>query len=346
MLLTGFAGYINPATSAWLTNAGLLFPVFLSVNIAFLVFWLLFKPLWALLPFAGMLICYVPIRTYCPFNVPSAPPEGSLKVLSYNVWNFGKEKNSDSTYVTIRYIADSGADIVCLQEASTPTDVLDQLDSLVYPLYQYHDTLKSGDAAGIAVLSRYPIRGKECIPYASKGNMSGAFQIDIDGRDVLVINNHLECTGISLEERQKFKEMVKGEIAQHDARQESKRLIDQLGESAKIRAAQARAVASYIRKHAYQSVICTGDFNDSPLSYAHRVIADELTDCYIASANGPGISYHVSGFFVRIDNVLCSDDWTPYACKVDNSIKASDHYPIVCWLKRQGKTQENAAKKR
>ena len=55
----------------------------------------------------------------------------------------------------------------------------------------------------------------------------------------------------------------------------------------------------------------------------------------MASANGPGISYHLSGFFVRIDNILCSDDWKPYACKVDNSIQSSDHYPIVCWLKKQ-----------
>jgi UDP-2,3-diacylglucosamine pyrophosphatase LpxH len=60
----------------------------------------------------------------------------------------------------------------------------------------------------------------------------------------------------------------------------------------------------------------------------------ELTDCYVATANGPGISYHYNAFYVRIDNIMCSDHWKPYECKVDNSISASDHYPIVCKLQR------------
>ena len=168
------------------------------------------------------------------------------------------------------------------------------------------------------------------------GNLSGAFLLDIDGDDVVVICNHLETTGLTLEERENFKDMLKGNLESHTVKTESKRLIDQLGESARTRAPQAQAVARYIRKHAYQSVICMGDFNDSPLSYAHHTIDKELTDCYVASGNGPGISYHLSGFYVRIDNIFCSDDWEPYGCTVDRSVKASDHYPIMGWLKKKG----------
>jgi len=73
------------------------------------------------------------------------------------------------------------------------------------------------------------------------------------------------------------------------------------------------------------------------VSYVHRTIAKDLTDCYVATGNGPGISYHLNGFFVRIDNILCTDDFTPYRCHVDRSIKASDHYPIACWLKMSNK---------
>lgn len=342
MLATGLAGYVNPAVSPWLTNAGLVFPIFLVVNLVFLLFWLMVKPLWALIPFLGMVICFKPIRNYMPLNVPAEAPADAIKVLSYNVWGFGTAKNSDSVYAVVRYIADTNADIVCLQEVSASTEVQEQLDSLVYPKYAYRDTLKNGAGGGVNIYSHYPIRSKEKIPYDSETNMSGAFVLDVNGEDVLVINNHLECTGLSLEERQKFKEMVKGEMGRHDARVESKRLIDQLGESAKARAIQARAVASYIRMHAYQSIICMGDFNDGPLSYAHRVINNELTDCYIATGNGPGISYHLSGFYVRIDNVLCSDDWEPYDFHVDSHIGASDHYPMVGWLKK--KTTKTSSK--
>ncbi len=335
MLATGYSGYINPAVSPWIANAGLTFPIFLGLNFAFLVFWLFFKPLYAILPFVGMLICYSPIRTYFPINIPHALPEGTIKVMSYNVWGYGTEKNADETNPIVRYIANSDADIICLQESNAGSGIQAQIDSIIYTRYQYHDSLQVPNKGQLTIISRYPIKNKEVIDFESTGNISGAFELDINGKGILVINNHLETTGLSPEDRQNFKEIIKGNLSEGSVTNESHRLIDQLGESAKTRAPQARAVAQYIRKHAYQSIICVGDFNDSPLSYAHHTIGKELTDCYTATGNGPGISYHLSGFFVRIDNIFCSKHWQPYACKVDNSISASDHYPIIGWLKQE-----------
>ena len=114
-------------------------------------------------------------------------------------------------------------------------------------------------------------------------------------------------------------------------------LVVKLGEATRKRALQAEAVADYIRQHRDMSIILCGDFNDGPISYTHRTIAKGLTDCYVASGNGPGISYHHAGFFVRIDNMMCSDDWEPYECKIDRKISSSDHYPIVCYLKKRDK---------
>ena len=87
-------------------------------------------------------------------------------------------------------------------------------------------------------------------------------------------------------------------------------------------------------------MILCGDFNDSPISYAHRTLDKVLTDCYVATGNGPGISYHHNAIFVRIDNIMCSSHWTPYGCKVDRSARHSDHYPIYCWLKRKTAADE------
>ena len=128
--------------------------------------------------------------------------------------------------------------------------------------------------------------------------------------------------------------MLKGDMEDEERKQETRRLWSILGEASAKRAPQVDAVADYVAKHKGQSIILAGDFNESPISYAHRRLASELTDCYIASANGPGISYHYNCFYVRIDNIMCSEHWTPYECRVDNTIKASDHYPIVCKLSR------------
>lgn len=339
LLLVGFSDRLNPERFPSLSNVGLLFPVFLVVNFGFLVFWLLFKPRYALIPFVGFLICYVPVRTYIPLNMTTEAPKGAIKVLSYNTWAYAQgDKAEDGINPIVKYIKEQDADIVCLQETCCGWNVLNQIDSILNSIYAYRDTTfhpSGGNAVGI--FSKYPILSKERIPYPSAGNLSEAYQLKIGNEKVLLINNHLETTGLTLEERAHFKALIKGKLETDNAEQTSKTLVVKLGESAQKRAVQAEAVARYIRQHRGMSTILCGDFNDGPISYAHHTIAKELNDCYVASGNGPGISYHHAGFFVRIDNIMCSDDWKPYECKIDSKIKDSDHYPIICYLKKRAK---------
>ena len=336
MFLVGYSDYLNPTSHPMLSNLGLLFPVFLVINLGFLFFWLLFKLRYALIPFLGFVLCYVPVRKYIPLNISREAPKGSIKVLSYNVWNYGSDETEDGEVnPIIDYIKKQDADIVCLQEAMPNSDSkVTQIDSILKPMYPYYDMIShpsGGDC--LVVFSKYPIRSKEQIKYESRGNLSVAYRLEINEREVLLINNHLETTGLSLEERAQFKKMLKGKLKTDTAEQTSKTLVAKLGEATKKRAPEARAVAAYVKKHRGMSIILCGDFNDGPISYAHRIIADKLIDCYVESGNGPGISYHRSGFFVRIDNIMCSKDWIPYECKVDDKISNSDHYPIICWLK-------------
>lgn len=60
MLLVGYSGHINPADHPLLANAGLVFPAFIAINAAFLVFWVIFKFKGIVIPFAGYLLCYSP----------------------------------------------------------------------------------------------------------------------------------------------------------------------------------------------------------------------------------------------------------------------------------------------
>ena len=118
---------------------GLMFPVFLAVNVLFVLFWLVFKWKWALLPLVGMALCAHSVRAYFPINVPGEPPVGSIKVLSYNVEAFGKDKAGNwEENPIIKYLLGSGADVICLQEAMKL--VVDQaLDSIsvIYPYHHY-----------------------------------------------------------------------------------------------------------------------------------------------------------------------------------------------------------------
>ena len=55
---------------------------------------------YALLPAIGFLICIPQIRTYIPFNSTTKTiPEGSIKILSYNVMSFNNLEKKDGENV-------------------------------------------------------------------------------------------------------------------------------------------------------------------------------------------------------------------------------------------------------
>lgn len=339
MWLVGFSDCVNPVAHPTLSSLGLFFPILLLANLAFLVFWVFFKWRMVAIPFIGFLAAYVPLHTYIPINVRQEPPAGAIKVLSYNVEGYGGyvEGTTNAADGIFDYIRQSQADIVCVQEAANISNRGHQrLDSLY--AHSYHQQVGEKNMSALAIFTRYPIVRTERIGYASEGNGSVAIYLKIKGDTVVVVNNHLESTHLSHDERKRYKEMLKGEMETDTARAESRRLLGRLAESTRIRGPQADSVHAYVEgvQGRYPIIVC-GDFNDSPISYAHRTIAKGLNDCYVSSGRGLGVSFNQKGFFVRIDNIMCSDDWQPYDCHVDNSVEYSDHYPIVSWLRKREK---------
>ena len=169
--------------------------------------------------------------------------------------------------------------------------------------------------------------------------MSVDFLVDVGGQKVCIINNHLQSYGISEKEREDFHHILQGDVEADTARIETLQLIEKLSKGTTRRAAQVRMVAARIQQRLKEGlpVIACGDLNDTPISYTHRTLSKGLTDCYIASGNGPGRSFNRNGIYTRIDHILCSDFFKPYGAKVDNSIHTSDHYPIFCWLEMRPK---------
>lgn len=342
MLLVGYSFRVSPEHHSLIAGAGLFFPVFLVLNFGFLVFWLFFHWRGALIPILGYVAAYFPVRAYIPFNYPSEPPEGSIKVVSYNVFNFAAP---DAGYgrdnQIIDYLCNSGADIICLQEASAKGIGEAEADSVMKTVYPYSDvSTRQGDHDCLRLYSKFPVLSKERVDYESDTNLSMAYVLDIHGDSVLVVNNHFESNKLNPADKAGFRDMVKGHMDNGLMRAESKLLFGKLAAAARIRAPQVQAVAEYVdraRREKGMSAIVCGDFNDTPVSYAYYTLSRRLTDCYAASGNGPGFSYHRSGMYVRIDHIFCTEEWRPYAAETDGKIAVSDHYPVMCWLKKQYK---------
>jgi endonuclease/exonuclease/phosphatase family metal-dependent hydrolase len=252
-----------------------------------------------------------------------------------------KEHSKDSPNKIIRYIAESDADIVCLQEymVSSRPDLMTSEDiAKALPMYPYIAEVffSSPDnnryKYGLAVLSKFPVTKSRRINFPSVYNGSSMHEINIHGKKIVLVNNHLESFKLTMEDRSKYSDMITHvRLESFDELRGS--IQKKLGQAFRIRANQAELIAGEIRKaNGYYTIVC-GDFNDTPISYARHTIQGSLSDAYVKSGFGMGVSYNQNFFLFRIDHILYSPGMEAYNCKVDTRINLSDHYPVYCYLK-------------
>ena len=336
MLLVGYSDRLNPADHPLLSTMGMAFPFFLLVNIAFLFFWLIFKWRMIWISVLGLVCAYVPINIYMPLNSRQDIPEGALKLVSYNVCAYGGNYKYEQGFETVlKYFVEQEPDIICVQE-----DV-DTWRRYVFREYEkhwaYNDTIvicnsvESFNTLGIH--TRFPIIKRERIEYASLANGSAAWWLKVGKDTLVVVNNHFEGCHLNNDDRAQYRQIIKGELPSDSARAESKLLLIKLAEANAKRSNQVRAVLRYVEEHSQYPIIVCGDFNDTPISYSRHALAEQLTDCFRETGRGIGLSYNQKAFSFRIDHIFCSKQLQPYNCKVDDEMDASDHYPILCWLK-------------
>lgn len=341
MVLCAFSSYISPYTFPVLSCAGLAFPIFLLLNFLFFAFWLFFNRRYALLPLVVMFVCIGQIRAFLPVNISMKQvPDDAIKILSYNVMFYDSHQphTEESPNEIVRYIQNSNADIVCLQEASFNNSNSKKFLSekvfrkalSTYPYFSFHKEKGSGWVC----LSRFPILSTRSIPYESVGNGTVAYELKVGNDTLLLVNNHLESNKLSIDDRAAYRDMII-DPKEDKVKTTSKMLIGKVADAVSIRASQADSVAKFIQDSKHKYVVVCGDFNDSSLSYAHRVIGKGLNDAFVDTGNGLGVSYNRYGFYFRIDHIMASENLDLFNCTVDNSIKTSDHYPIWCYIKKK-----------
>lgn len=345
MCIFGYSYLVDPTVMRLTAPMGLVYPFFMVINLLFMFFWLMVKKSGALTSFVGFLICFYPTRLYIGINPPSsANTEECMKVMSMNVLGFQGQPETPLSHDNnplIQYLIDADCDILCLQESFENNISEEQLTEF-RKVYPYHREDHNGDkSVRLGLFTKYPILDAEIIEYESVANLSMAYRILLDKDTVLVINNHLETNKFSQDEKEQFRSMMKGKMNKHEAREESLSVLGKLMHASMKRAPQARAVAKYVEEHSGMPIILCGDFNENPISFTHHVIAKNLTDCFVSVGHGLGWTYCRNGMRVRIDNIMCSEHFTPATCSVDNSISYSDHYPITCTLKNSAPKGEN-----
>lgn len=109
LILTAYSPYLHPKIHPLASCLGLTFPIFLAINICFVIFWLIINYRYTVLTIVGLLVCYQQIQTYIPINfTDKSIPENSIKLLSYNVMGFNNLEKKDEKNPILSYLSESG----------------------------------------------------------------------------------------------------------------------------------------------------------------------------------------------------------------------------------------------
>lgn len=331
MIFCAYSIFYTPRFHPNISFFGMIFPAFALLNFAFVVFWLIVKRRFVFIPVMGLMTCGWALRTFFPINFARSQSGANLKVVTYNIMNMlDVPKNAlPEDNPIVRYLIDSDADIICLQEAHHIGD--EQNMRLLHETYPYIENVISASNF-MAILSKHPILETVNLYDSTVENRTFAFKVKFEEDTLLVINNHFESFRLNDEDKAEYVDMI--EHPQETAENRSFiPLMKKVVAATAKRAPQADYLDAYVRDCNEKNIILCGDFNDTPLSYVHRVMTRHLNDAYTRGGNGYGNTYNRNGMYFRIDNILVSDNMTPCFTVVDKSIDTSDHYPLVSWLK-------------
>lgn len=345
LLLSISAWYIVPSKVSFIAYLGLGFPFILALNVVYLVLWAIFwRWRYVVIQLVVLASCWIPIRTYFPVNFKTKEiPEKSFKVLSYNVrgfnWLTGKNARKNPM---IDYIAESGADIICLQEFAVSTRktkggiITESELNKILKDYPYQSIERLGDrkgntAYGIACYSKYPIKKSALLPLNSTYNGAAIYEMEINGKPVTFVNVHLESNRINAEDKELYNNFLTNTADKETFDAVANNIQERLSVAYKSREEQANIISQYIAKQETVATIVCGDFNDTPISYAYHKIKGDMIDAYANSGFGQGITYHENLFLFRIDFIMHSLAFQSLNCTVGD-VKYSDHYPIWSYL--------------
>jgi endonuclease/exonuclease/phosphatase family metal-dependent hydrolase len=226
----------------------------------------------------------------------------------------------------LQYVIEQDPDIVCFQEYTTANELKESVirEALKATPYFYKLPL------GTAIFSKYPIVSAEQIPIETVFNSAFAVELDIQGKKVTLVNTHLETNGISADERSGYYDFTKSPDTQK-LEAFTHMMFQRLTPAFKTRARQSEMISKVIRESKNPYIIVCGDFNDTPISYARHTMKGDLTDAFVESGSGMGISFNTNRFLFRIDYIFHSKNMKAYNCTV-GQLKTSDHYPVWTYL--------------
>ena len=341
MIVTLLAPFVHPGRTWIFPVLGLVAPAVYVITLLVTLYWII-RWRWRIaLPLVVLLLAglfKVPLflkpELRRHYGEETSSGRGTITLLTFNVRSFYNDRGQWSFDGVTEVIRRVNPDIVCLQEFNRTSSKAEELDSL---LSDYDRTVvmegnRRDPVFPLALYTKYRILGKSHSILGPMNQDGQSVWVDLlVGDDTIrIFNNHLHSTAITVHDDKYLSEHQF--LTDTAGGAKIKNIFRRFRDNSMLRAAQADTIARAIAATPGCKIVC-GDFNDTPMSYTYRVMAQDLDDAFRAS--GKGYSYTFRGFMdvLRIDYVLYSEDLECLDYQVLYDVDLSDHYPVVVRLR-------------
>lgn len=341
-LVACLSPFISPAKWPIIGFFSLAFPYVAVVLLLSVLFWLVAKPVIAIIPIITLLIGWQQLSVIFAVHVNNSfsnlKSDSALRVVTWNVRGFYGITNSNYTQRRNRLeisklIHGLDPDIVCMQEFNDRVFQGEQRNNidLFTDNYRYYffsrdyRTLDGKYAAGIVVFSKYPIIDSIKTKYPGPDTES-LLAIDIRKREdtVRIFTTHIESYRFNDTDYAMIQKLKEPDAEALDA---SETLYSKMINVFKKQGEQTEIVRKQIDESPYPSVIC-GDFNAVPNSYTYFKIKGDRQDVFLSKSFGIGKSYDALAPTLRIDYILPDNHFNVNQFQmVDEAL--SDHHLLV-----------------
>ena len=114
-LIAYMAGQTNPNESIFITFIGLAMPVILTINLLILIYWIIKKKWWIIIPIAAILLNSGYLASIFQVTISSSKlPDGKIpiRIASYNAGKFKSWEHFETQYYISEFLKNDKANII------------------------------------------------------------------------------------------------------------------------------------------------------------------------------------------------------------------------------------------
>ncbi|MBK8490042.1 MAG: endonuclease/exonuclease/phosphatase family protein [Saprospirales bacterium] len=319
--------YVEPKTFWPIALLGPTYPWLILLHLGFIAYWAVARKAYFLMSLTCLILGWNNLTAIFSFKLPQSGENADLRAMSYNVYMLQRIMNNDENLAAKRQGAFKSfmasvepLDVLCAQEC--PERFTRWLArELKFP-YLY-------TVRGTAILSRHPLLAQGGLNFDNSTNSVAWADIQVKGNRIRVYSVHLQSNSITADATRL---RANGDLQERETWVGIKGILRKYRNATQKRADQAAQLAHHIAQSPYPVVLC-GDFNDTPVSYAYKLIGEDngLVDTFRKKGSGAGFTYGGVLPALRIDYILTDPRFV--VLNHDRFKKPfSDHFPVLCEL--------------